>query len=150
MASIGEQLGDIEGFASRAEHAVADELRRLTHPHLFRHDADTRAPASTPASLEPQPQKENPMSLVSDVEQGYQAVKNELGRFDQALPGLLERAKAFEASPFAAIAEKAASAVLPPEAVAIAVKAADTVINDLVALYATPAQAEPAAPAPAQ
>lgn len=95
------------------------------------------------------------MSLVSDVEQGWTATKAEMAKFESNLPGLLARAKSFEASPFAALAEKAAGAVLPPEAVAIAVKSADTVLNDLIALYNPPQPvaadpAAPVAPAPAQ
>ena len=154
-APIGEELGPVEGFAHRAEHEFADAMRRFTHPHLFHHDvpqpAATQAPASQPVNLAADaaaaPPKENPMSLATDVEQGWTAVENETAKFRQALPGLLEKAKAFEQSPFAQLAEKAAGAVLPPEAVAIAVKSADSVIDDLIALYATPAPAEPAAPA---
>jgi len=83
------------------------------------------------------------MSLITDAEQGYAAVKAELGKFEAALPGALARAKQLEGSPVVALAEKAAASMLPPEAVAIAVKAADTVLNDLIALYAPQQAAQP-------
>jgi len=202
---ILEDLGPVEGFARRAEHAVghlfhhhdarswhgtcgdcADGLVPTVHGACncgspadestgFRHEPlcgyepcpngcwdllhpRTQAPADRPVNLAAAtaavPREETPMSLTSDVEQGYAAVKAELGKFDTALPGLLARARAFEASPFAAVAEKAASAVLPPEAVAIAVKAAESVLDDMNALYNPPQPvadpAAPVAPAPVQ
>lgn len=82
---------------------------------------------------------EDRMSLLTDAEALYAGAKNELAKFEQALPGALEKAKQFEASPFAQLAEKAAGTVLPPEAVAIAVGAAEKVLDDLIGLY-TPAQ----------
>lgn len=110
------------------------------------------APATAAAAI---PQEDN-MSVITDVEDGWTAAKAELAKFEQTLPGALAKAKQFEASPFAAIAEKAAASVLPAEAVAIAVNAADKVIDDLSALYGPPQPADPAtaaqqpAAAPAQ
>lgn len=132
---------------------LAEDWRKLTrHGHHAENQAPAMLPVTITAADAAQPTG-GPMSIVTDVEQGWQATKNEMAKFEANLPGLLERAKSFEASPFAALAEKAASAILPPEAVAVAVKSADSILNDLISLY-QPAQpaapAEPAAPAPAQ
>lgn len=92
------------------------------------------------------------MSAITVLEDGWNATETEFNKLKAALPGALAKAKQFEASPFAQLAEKVAGTVLPPEAVAIAVNAADKVIDDLIGLYspATPiAPAEPV-PAPAQ
>lgn len=117
-----------------------------------------QTPASVPVNLQAATAAQppgGPMSLASDVEQGWTAVKNETAKFEAGLPAVLEKARKFEASPFAAIAEKAAAAVLPPEGVAVAVKAAESILDDLIALYNPPqpvaaAPDAPAAPAPAQ
>jgi hypothetical protein len=172
---ILDAIGPVEGFARRAEHAVGHLFRHhhdappgatmrerfgqchaadacTMDPRCELHPGCVQAEAAAGQTGTATPPKENPMSLTSDVEQGYAAVKSELAKFDTALPGLLNKAKAFEASPFASLAEKAAASILPPEAVAIAVNGADRALDDLIALY-TPAQAAtdtaaPVAPAP--
>ena len=122
-----------------------EEWAHLRHRHA-------QTPAPGPVTLAAAPAQEAPrMSLITDAEQGYAAVKAELGKFEAALPGALADAKKFEGSAFAQLAERTAASMLPPEAVAIAVKAADTVLNDLIALYGAPQQAaQPVQPAPAQ
>lgn len=109
-------------------------------------DRNPKPPAQPDAATAaPTPAQEDDMSLLTDVEEGWTALEGEVGKFKAALPGALEKAKAFEASPFAQLAEKVAGTVLPPEAVAVAVNAADKVLDDLLALY-TP-QTAPATPA---
>lgn len=108
-----------------------------TVAHLHHHET-TAAPAAATAT-------EEHMSFITDVENGWTTLEAEYGKFKAALPGAIEKAKAFEASPFAALAEKAAGSVLPPEAVAIAVGAAEKVIDDLSALYAPQTPAQPPA-----
>src|SRR5712692_8588672 len=60
--------------------------------------------AATAAATTPQ---EDDMSFATDVEQGYAAVKNEFGKFEAALPGLLAQAKKLEGNPIAQVAVKA-------------------------------------------
>ena len=147
MADIFEALA---ADWRKAENAAA---RMREHMGINPHHGAPQ-PAATPISdneittTQPITREDHPtMSLASEVEQGYQAVKNEMARFEQGLPAVLEKAKKFEASPFAAVAEKAASAILPAEAVNLAVKAADGIIDDLLSLYAAPdPAAAPAAP----
>lgn len=127
-----------------AEDITATVARALGFKHVTHHQTAAAQAAATAT-----PTTEDRMSLLTDVENGWNAAKGELAKFEAALPGALEKAKAFEASPFAQLAEKVAGTVLPPEAVTIAVNAADKVLDDLIALYA-PAQAQqPAEPAPA-
>lgn len=162
MPTFEEIKADFEAGVRTAE-------QRTGHP--FRRGQDTpgadpypQTPAAQPVNLAPAaagaatPQ-EDTMSLITDIEDGWNAAKTELGKFEQALPGALAKAKQFEASPFAQLAEKAAGTVLPPEAVTIAVNAADKVLDDLIGLYgpqagdpatdSAPAGQQPAA-APAQ
>ena len=47
MPNFTEQLGPVEGFAHRAERNIADELRRLAHPHLHHRDAARPWPPET-------------------------------------------------------------------------------------------------------
>lgn len=127
-----------------AARDLAEDAAGWFHPH---HRA-SQAPGSQPVTVSLSPPKENTVSLITDVETGYAAVKNELAKFEQALPGALETAKKFEGSPFAALVEKAASAVLPAEAVASVVRVASATLDELIGLYNPQgAQAAPAAPA---
>lgn len=147
-------MARMRNFEAEAEQAIGRTWHELTHP--FQHDGQPRTaehvaaayaarqtPATMPATMAPAtaaaatPQEDN-MSVITDIEDGWTAAKAELAKFEQGLPGALAKAKQFEASPFAQIAEKAAASVLPPEAVAIAVNAADKVIDDLSALYGPP------------
>ena len=86
---------------------------------------------------------EDRMSAIAVIEEGWNSVKGEVAKLEQAMPGALEKAKQFEASPFAQLAEKVAGTVLPPEAVAIAVGAAEKVLDDLISLYAPQQPAQP-------
>lgn len=125
-------------------------------PSIARHVEAARAapqtPATAPASLAAAPaaagtQQEETMSLITDAEAGWNAAEAEIAKLRAALPGALAKAKAFETSPFAQLAEKVAGGVLPPEAVTIAVNAADKVIDDLIGLYSTPAAEQTQQPA---
>jgi hypothetical protein len=87
------------------------------------------------------------MSLLTEVEDGWNAVDAEYVKLKAALPGALAKAKQFEGSAFAQLAEKVAGSVLPPEAVTIAVNAAEKVLDDLIGLYGTPAPVDPQQPA---
>lgn len=133
------------------ERGIRTAEQHIEHP-FRRRSADTapQTPATRPATIAAAtaaaPQQEDTMSLITDVEDGYAAVKNELAKLEQALPGALAKAKQFEGSAFAQIAEKAAASILPPEAVAIAVNGADKVLDDLIALYAPPQVTDPGQP----
>ena len=93
------------------------------------------------------------MSLVSDVEQGFAAVKGEVAKFEAALPGLVDQARKLEGNPLAELAlqagEHVAAQVLPPEALDVIAKAAGSVLEGMLSLY-QPQGATAAAPAPAQ
>lgn len=130
------------------------EIRRDLGRVFHHHSAPQQTPAPGPVNLAATPvaaatTQEEPMSIITDAEDLYAGAKSELAKFEQALHGALAKAKAFEASPFAQLAEKTAASVLPPEAVAIAVSTADKVLDDLIGLY-TPAQDATAPSAPAQ
>lgn len=62
------------------------------------------------------------MSLITDVEHGYQAVKDEVAKLEASLPAALGVAKRLEGNPLVDVALKAAehvaAGILPPEAVA--------------------------------
>lgn len=137
----------------KLEHEIlhpVQAVRGLFEPHHTATQAATMTPVPQPVNLAaalPQPQEET-MSVLTELEDGWTAAKGELAKFEQALPGALVKAKAFEASPFALLAEKVASGILPPEAVTIAVNAANKVLDDLIGLY-TPATSQPPAEAPA-
>lgn len=118
----------------------ADRVGAWIERHMPHHHAQSQTPATQPVNLAASPApaattEETTMSVLTEFEDGWNTAKAELSKFEQKLPGALQKAKAFEASPFAQIAEKAAGSVLPPEAVAIAVSAADKVIDDLIGLY---------------
>lgn len=147
MPTFEEIRDDFERGIRTAEQHIEHPFRR----HYVNDVVTTQAPAQQPVNLATAtaaaPQQEDTMSLITDAEDGFRAVENEYGKFRQALPGALAKAKAFEASPFAAIAEKAAASVLPPEAVAIAVNGAEKVLDDLISLYGPPQNATDPAPA---
>ena len=126
--------------AAREWNTVEEHVADVLHRHH-------QTPAQQPVNLAPEraATQGDTMSLITDVEDGYAAVKNELAKFEQALPGALAKAKQFEGSPFAVLAEKVASGILPPEAVSIAVGAADKVLDDLIGLYAPAQAAQPPA-----
>lgn len=132
------------------DRGVRTAEQHIEHP--FRHPQAPAQPEPA-AHAAPNPaQEDHDMSAITVLEDGWNATETEFNKLKAALPGALAKAKQFEASPFAQLAEKVAGTVLPPEAVAIAVNAADKVIDDLIGLYspATPiAPAEPV-PAPAQ
>ena len=136
-------------FAAARECATVEE-----HVADVLHHRKTPAtpPVNLAAATAAAPQQEDTMSLLTEVEDGWNAVDAEYVKLKAALPGALAKAKQFEGSAFAQIAEKAAASVLPSEAVTIAVNAADKVLDDLIALYGTPAtaSAQQAADAPAQ
>lgn len=141
-------MAQMRDFFHEAEEAVFGRHHHHDEPAPGA-DPYPQAPAQQPVNVAAAPaaaqsQQEDNMSVLTDIEQGWTAAKGELAKFEQALPGALAKAKQFEASPFAAIAEKAAASVLPPEAVAIAVGAAEKVIDDLAALYSAPQPADPA------
>jgi hypothetical protein len=123
-----------------AEEAVFGHL----HHH---HETPATQPVNLAAATAAAPQQEDTMSLLTEVEDGWNAVDAEYVKLKAALPGALAKAKQFEGSAFAQLAEKAAGSVLPPEAVTIAVNAAEKVLDDLIGLYGTPAPVDPQQPA---
>ena len=141
-------MPDIFGELSRDWRAAEDRMRELTHPHLFRHDADNQTPGSTPASLEPQPQKETAMqisSIAADIKGAVENADQWVKEVTEThLPGLLAQAQRYESSP---IVQALEAALLPPEVEA----SIAAMINNLATAYpAAPASAADAAPAPAQ
>jgi hypothetical protein len=128
--------------------------------HPFRHHADaaTQTPASTPATMKAAtaaaPQQEDTMSLATleaDLGDGVTAVKNEIARFEQNLPGYVAEVKKIAASPLGQLAvtgaEHVASGILPPEALAIVESGAVDLYNKILGLYSPQgAQQAPAAP----
>ena len=114
--------------------------RRLPHHH-----AAPQTPAPEPVNLAAATaaaatQQEEPMSVITDLEEGYAAAKADLAKVEAALPGALAKARQLEGNPLADLAVKAAESILPPEAVAIINSTASKVFDELMGLYA-PAQA---------
>jgi len=135
--NIVTQAQDAPTARRQWEHAVG---------HLFHHDADpaTQTPATVPATMAATPvaaaTQEEPMSIITDLEDGYAAAKADLAKVEAALPGALAKARQLEGNPLADLAVKAAESILPPEAVAIINSTASKVFDELMGLYA-PAQA---------
>ena len=125
-----------------------DPLRHVVVSHMPHHAAtaapDIRLIPTAPAT-------EEHMSLAADVENGFAAIKDEVAKFEQNLPGLLDTAKKLEGNPVADIAvkvaEAAAASVLPPEAVTLIADSAGKLLDGLIELYG-PAAGTPA-PVPA-
>lgn len=158
MPTYDEIRDDFERGVRTAEQYIEHPFRHNDEPRMAPHveaalaarQTPAPAPATMAAATAAAPQQEEPMSLITAVEDGWNAVDAEYVKLKAALPGALAKAKQFEGSAFAQVAEKAAASILPPEAVAIAVNGADKVLDDLIALYG-PAQAQqPPVAAPAQ
>lgn len=155
MARMPDFESEIARDLHHAGHDVASTLRHLTHPHLFRHDDTTQTPAVTPVNLAAAaaaaPNQEDPMSLASDVEQGYQAVKDEIAKFDASLPGIIGQARKLEGNPLAELAiqagEHVLAGILPVEALDVIKSGAEASLASLLSLYNP--QGQPVAPAPA-
>jgi hypothetical protein len=141
------------------ERGVRTAEQRIEHP--FRHHAAQAAPeppAAMPATMAAAtaaaPQQEDTMSLATledDFRNGVAAVKNEIGKFEQSIPGLVADAKNLAGSPLGQLAitgaEHVASGVLPPEALAIVESGAVDLYNKILGLYSPQgAQQAPAAP----
>lgn len=152
----------------RADFERVRAEQRTGHP--FRHAASAapQAPATRPATMKAAaPSKESPMSLATiedDIRNGVDAVKAEIGRFEQNLPAYVADAKKLAGNPLAQVAiaagEHLAAGILPPEALAVLAGNAGKLLGDLLSLYnpqgaqqapaqaqAQPAQAQQAAPA---
>jgi hypothetical protein len=132
------------------EHGIlraADMAGDWFHPHRA-----SQAPAATPVNVKPTPSPEDHMSLAADFEQGYAAVKAELAKFEQALPGIVAKGRQLEESPLGQLAVRGAEAVaagiIPPEGLALVEANAGRILDDVLALYA-PQQPAQTAPAPA-
>lgn len=111
--------------------------------HLHGRHAAPEPPATEPvtmvtATAAADTQQEEPMSVITDLEEGYAAAKADLAKVEAALPGALAKAKKLEGNPLADLAVKAAESILPPEAVAIINNTASKVFDELVALYSAP------------
>jgi hypothetical protein len=144
MAGIFE---DLKRDWDHAEHAVREHL-----PHdgwFSREDpyAASQTPADEPVTVRATTHQEDHMSFAGDIENGYAAVKNELAKFEQELPGLIAKGKELEGNPIAQAAVKLAEAALPPEAVTVVASTVGKLVDDLIGLYNP--QGTQAAPAPA-
>jgi hypothetical protein len=126
-----------------ASHMAGDWF----HPHR----QQSPAPAAQPVTVNTSPHQEDRMSLAADAEQFYVNAKNELAKFETALPGLVAQAHKLEGNPLADIALKAGEAVagqvLPPEALAVAAKTVGSLVDDLISLYNPQGAAAPPAQA---
>jgi len=136
MAKMPDIFSSLVRDWDRAEHAITARL-----PH---HHAAPETPAPMPATMAEAtaatPQEE-PMSVITDLEEGYAAAKAELAKVEAALPGALAKARQLEGNPLADLAVKAAESILPPEAVAIINSTASKVFDELISLYSVPAAA---------
>jgi hypothetical protein len=132
------RMPTFEEIRADFERGVRTAEQHIEHP--FRHQTSAAHAAATATTTE------DHMSVITDVEDGWNALKGEVAKFEAGLPAGLAKAKQFESSPFALLAEKVAGTVLPPEAVAIAVNAAEKVLDDLIGLYAPAQAAQPQQP----
>jgi len=145
---ILEDLGPVEGFARRAEHAVG---------HLFHHhDAvplNPQAPADRPVNLAAAtaavPREEAPMSLTTltddlrnDLTDGLAWVTDWAARVKAAAPGIVSTVDTVANSTVGKLAETLAGSVLPPEVEPVLVN----LVGDFVKRYGQPAAVAPAAP----
>lgn len=77
MASIGDELGPVEGFAHRAEHAAADTMRHLMGIAPHHHDAPQ------PAAQPPVPHNDNQeVTPVNVVAEGLDLFRQGLAKFE--------------------------------------------------------------------
>jgi len=129
----------------------AEEAVFGRHHHAA--DAAHQPPATVPATMAAAPApartKENRMSLITDVENGYAAVKAEVAKLEQNLPAALGVAKKLEGNPLVQVAikgaEHVAAGLIPPEALAYLASQFGPALDGLLALY-NPAQGTQAAP----
>jgi hypothetical protein len=123
------------------EEHVADVLRR--------HQTPATQPATMEAAPAAAPQQEEPMSLITDVEEGYAAVKAEVAKLEGNLPAALEVAKKLEGNPLVAVAlkaaEHAAAGLIPPEALAYLAGQFGPALEGLLGLYNPQGAAAPPA-----
>lgn len=143
----------------RADFERVRAEQRTGHP-FRRHDSAPQTPARAPATMEAAAAaartEGTTVSLITDVEDGYAAVKNEIARLEGNLPAALEVAKKLEGNPLVGVALKAAEHVaaglIPPEAVSYLAAQFAPALDGLLALYNPQgaAAAAPAAPAQAQ
>jgi hypothetical protein len=146
----------------RIEHPFRHDGEPRTAPHAEAAQAARQAPAAQPVNLAPAPaaapSKGTRMSLITDVEADYEAVKAKIAKLDQNLPAAIGVAKKLEGNPLVAVALKAAEHVaaglIPPEALAYLAGQFGPALDGLLALYnpqgaagAAPAQAQQIAPA---
>jgi hypothetical protein len=157
MPTFEEIRDDFERGIRTAEQAVEHPFRqRYPRPGDAAQSAPM-TPATQPATMAAAPAaarpKENPVSLITDVEDGYAAVKNEIAKLEGNLPAALEVAKKLEGNPLVTVAlkaaEHAAAGLIPPEALAYLAGQFGPALEGLLSLY-NPAQGAPAAPAQPQ
>ena len=138
------------------------EAEEAVFGRLHHHHAAPETPATAPVNLAAATAAAAPrgtrMSLITDVEDGYAAVKNEIAKLEGSLPAALTVAKKLEGNPLVQVAikgaEHVAAGLIPPEALAYLAAQFGPALDGLLALYnpqqgaqAAPAQPQQAAPA---
>lgn len=119
--------------AAREWNSVEEHVADVLHHH--------KTPATTPVNLAPEraATQGDTMSLITDVEEGYAAVKNEVAKLEGNLPAALEVAKKLEGNPLVAVAlkaaEHAAAGLIPPEALAYLAGQFGPALEGLLGLY---------------
>lgn len=135
------------------EDLTAKLARELGFTHVIHHHETSAAQAAAAA---PTPTEEH-MSLATleeDLGNGVAAVKAEIARFEQNLPGYVADVRKIAGSPLGQLAvtaaEHVAAGILPPEALAVVESGAAKLFGDILSLYnpqgaQAPQQAAPGA-----
>lgn len=152
------RMPTFEEIEADFKRGVRTAEQHIEHPFRRAGQTAPETPAAMPATMEAATAaaatKENPMSLATlenDLRIGVTAVKDEIGKFEQNLPGLVAEAKNLASSPLGQLAitgaEHVAAGILPPEALAVIESGAAKLYNDILGLYSPQgAQQAPAAP----
>jgi hypothetical protein len=135
----------VNGIFETLQSVWDHDLHAITqHPHT------SAATATAAPTISTRTTTGGPVSLATDAEQFYVNAKNELAKFETALPGLVAQAHKLEGNPLAEIALRAGEAVasqaLPVEALAVAAKTVGSLVDDLISLYNPQTAAAPPAP----
>ena len=143
------RMPTFEEIRADFERGVHAAEQRIEHPRHGGH-LSPQTPAQ-PVNLAPDgaANQGERMSLITDVEDGYQAVETEIAKLKQSLPAALGVARQLENNPLVAVALKAAehlaAGVLPPEALAYL---SGTFLHDLEAMASWYAQGQQPQPQP--
>lgn len=136
---ILDGIGPVEGFARRAEHNIADGMRRLMHPH---HDVpQPAAQPARPAMIATDTPEVTPMSVLTE---GIDLARQAVARFEAVDHEALGKLEAIQANPATSEAYDVLGALthLPPAELATGVSVLKMILT------AAGGQAEAAASVP--